>query len=732
MAASQPRTSAADQVGCPAAPAAGLAECMTVFQPPASADSVPGFTPTALRSAYDLSGPAARAGGGETVAIVTAYSDPSAAADLAVYRKHFSLPACGPAGGCLRIVSEHGSSTGLPAANSSWATSDALELDVVSALCPNCHLLLVDAASNSLASLGTAENAAVSAGAKFVVNGWAAPEYIGQDAYDHYFNHTGVVIVAASGDSGYGRSYPADLPYVTSAGGTSLVRSAFNTRHWADIAWSGTGSACSALEVKPSWQRADASASTGCLNRTQNDVAADADPGTGAAVYDSYGSTAGWTQGGGTALAAAIVTSAYALAGTPAPRTYPASYPYQHLGHLNDVTFGSNGPCSLNPDYICDTRAGFDGPTGLGTPEGTTAFSASGTDPVTVMDPGTQDAGHSAPVSFTITGLDSRAGASLTWTASGLPTGVSVSPVAHSSSAQISGSLPAAVRSYAVTVTATDPSTHKTASTWFSIVAAGSLTPSAPVTGNIVTDFSPPDGTGTECLDGGAQTAGTEVTLQLCDEGLAQDWTYLPGGAPGRPAEITTNGLCLGLTAGTPALATCDQSDARQGWQVGSNGALENAGSGTCLDAGAKQTGPLTVSACRSALPQQQWMIDQGTLQSAIPGICVASDTSFSRPPSPVQVEPCGQSGQNYDFTLNQDNQIVIADECVATTARGGYLVAQACGTASEYWLVLPGGQLLNEATGMCLGDPGNARQTGAQLQLEPCFGALGELWSIG
>ena len=592
MAASQPRTSAADQVGCPAAPAAGLAECMTVFQPPASAESVPGFTPTALRSAYDLSGSAARAGGGETVAIVTAYSDPSAAADLAVYRKHFSLPACGPAWGlpahCQRARQQHGPAGSKLVMGDVGCPGTGRRLGAV----PELPSTARRRGQQFAGQPGRRGECRGLGGRQVVVNGWAAPEYVGQDAYDHYFNHTGVVIVAASGDSGYGRSYPADLPYVTSAGGTSLVRSAFNTRHWADIAWSGTGSACSALEVKPSWQRADASASTGCLNRTQNDVAADADPGTGAAVYDSYGSSAGWAQGGGTALAAAIVTSAYALAGTPAPRTYPASYPYQHLGHLNDVTFGSNGPCSLNPDYLCDTRAGFDGPTGLGTPEGTTAFSASGTDPVTVMDPGTQDAGHSALVSVTITGLDSRAGASLTWTASGLPTGVSVSPVAHSSSAQISGSLPAAVRSYAVTVTATDPSTHKTASTWFSIVAAGSLTPSAPVTGNIVTDFSPPDGTGTECLDGGAQTAGTDVTLQLCDEGLAQDWTYLPGGAPGTPAEITSNGLCLGPTAGTPALATCDQSDATQGWQVGSNGALENAGSGTCLDAGAQADRP--------------------------------------------------------------------------------------------------------------------------------------------
>jgi hypothetical protein len=727
-AASHPGNAAS--ISCQSTSTAGQAECMAVLQPAGSAASVPGFGPTALRSAYGLTAASARAGQGETVAVVAAYSDPSAAADLAAYRKHFLLPACGEAAGCLRIVNENGGTNDPPAPNASWAAAQALELDAISALCPKCDLLLVEARSNSLANLGIAENTAVSAGARFVLNGWAASESVGQDVYDHYFDHPGVAVVAAAGDSGYGRSFPGDLPYVTSVGGTSLVRSAFNTRHWAETVWADTGSGCSALEMKPSWQRADASAATGCLNRTQNDVAADADPSTGAAVYDSYHSSTAWSRGGGTALAAAIVTSAYALAGTPAPRTYPASYPYQHPGHLNDVAFGSNGACTLNPAYICNAQHGFDGPSGLGTPEGTTAFSATGTDPVTVMDPGTQDAADGGQVGFTITGLDSRAGASLRWAASGLPAGVSISPAAGSASAQVSGDLPPAARSYAVTVTATDPATQQAATTHFAIVAAGSLTPSAPVTSTIVTDFSPPDGAGTECLDGGAETAGTDATLQLCSESLQQAWTYLPEGAPGAPAEITISGLCLGLTAGQPALAACDQADATQGWHFIANGGLRNAGAGTCLNAGAKNTGPLTLRTCNSSVPQE-WSLSQGTLQSGIPRICVTGNYLVGQPPAPIQVEPCGQDGLDYDFTLNQDNEIVSGDAC-AVAGAGGYLVSQDCGSADGYWLILPGGEFLNEGTDLCLADPGHATYAGAQLELQPCYGALGEIWSIG
>ena len=437
--------------------------------------AVPGYTPASLRSAYGLTKASAGGGSGATVAIVGAYRDPNAAADLAAYRSHFKLPACAQAGHCLRIVNEHGGTTGLPGPEPGWAASQATQMDAISALCPRCHLLLVDASSTSLTDLGTAEDTAVTLGARFVVNGWSGIEFAGETSYAGYFNHPGVAIVFAAGDTGYGARFPADQPFVTAVGGTTLTRSTVNSRGWAETAWSQTASGCAALGIKPSWQRSDARTPGGCLNRTENDVAADADPGTGAAVYDSYAASKSWTKAGGTSLAAAIVTATYALAGTPLPRTYPARYPYQHAGHLFDVQFGSNGgSCEPDRQYLCTAGPHYDGPTGLGTPDGTAAFTDAGSQPVTVMDPGTQDLQAGTSVTIEIPGLDARAGAApLAYTATGLPAGLSITSVPNTTSARITGTLPATVTSYAVTVTAKDAATGQSATTHFSIVAAG-------------------------------------------------------------------------------------------------------------------------------------------------------------------------------------------------------------------------------------------------------------------
>ncbi len=238
------------------------------------------------------------------------------------------------------------------------------------------------------------------------------------------------------------------------------------------LAWASSSSGCASLQPKPSWQRADAQASTGCLNRTENDVAANADPTTGAAVFDTTGTT-GWSQAGGMALASAIVTATYALAGIPAAGTYPASYPYAHSKNLFDVQFGSGGGfCESSRQYLCNARPHYDGPSGLGTPDGTAAFSANGSGTVTVMDPGTQDEQEGSSVTIKLTGLDSRKGARLSYTATGLPAGLSIAPLAASAGAQITGTLPSTLKSYSVAVTGTDAKTGQSSTTHFSIVSA--------------------------------------------------------------------------------------------------------------------------------------------------------------------------------------------------------------------------------------------------------------------
>ncbi|MEU8971962.1 S53 family peptidase [Streptomyces monashensis] len=345
--------------------------------PNAASDSPTGYGPSDIQSAYGLTSAAASNGSGETVAIVDAYDDPNAEADLATYRSQYGLSDCTTDNGCFKKVGQTGSTTSLPTADSGWAGEESLDLDMVSATCPNCNILLVEAKSASDANLGTAVNEAVKLGAKFVSNSYGGAGSSSDTSYDSkYYNHPGVAITASAGDQAYGAEYPAGSQYVTAVGGTAL-KTASNSRGWTESVWNtssteGTGSGCSAYDPKPSWQT-----DSGCSNRMIADVSAVADPATGVSVYDSYGSDGtGWNTYGGTSASSPIIASVYALAGTPSSGSYPAQYPYNAAGTsaLNDVTSGSNGTCDT--DYFCTAGTGYDGPTGWGTPEGTSAFSA--------------------------------------------------------------------------------------------------------------------------------------------------------------------------------------------------------------------------------------------------------------------------------------------------------------------------------------------------------------------
>jgi subtilase family serine protease len=327
-----------------------------------------GYGPSSIQSAYKL--PSSTAGSGETVAIVDAYKDPTAAKDLAVYRSTYGLPACTVASGCLKIVSQTGSTTSLPKTNAGWATEESLDLDMVSATCPKCHIILVEATTASNANLGKAVNEAAKLGANAISNSYGGSESSTDTTYDTtYYDHPGIAITASSGDSGYGVEYPAASPYVTAVGGTSLSTSS-NSRGWTETAWSGAGAGCSAYEAKPGFQ---SSAGTGCSKRAVADVSAVADPNTGVAVYDTtpYQGFSGWQVYGGTSVASPLIASVYALAGNTSS-VDNASRAYTNHTSLFDVTSGSDGSCS--PSQLCTARSGWDGPTGYGTPDGVGAF----------------------------------------------------------------------------------------------------------------------------------------------------------------------------------------------------------------------------------------------------------------------------------------------------------------------------------------------------------------------
>ncbi|GAA2249218.1 peptidase S8 [Kitasatospora cystarginea] len=326
-----------------------------------------GYGPSDLLSAYNLP---VGGGAGQTIAIVDAYDDPNAESDMAVYRAQYGLPACTTANGCFKKVNQTGG-TKYPSKNSGWAGEISLDLDMVSAIAPNAKIILVEANTAGMTNLGTSVNTAVKLGAKFVSNSYGGSESSADTSYDtSYFNHPGVAITVSAGDSAYGAQYPASSRYVTSVGGTALKRSS-GARGWSESVWStssteGTGSGCSAYDAKPTWQK-----DTGCGKRTVSDVSAVADPATGVAVYQTYGGS-GWAVYGGTSASSPIIAGVYALAGAPSTGSYPASFPYAHTSALNDVTTGSNGSCS--PSYLCTAGTGYDGPTGLGTPNGLTAF----------------------------------------------------------------------------------------------------------------------------------------------------------------------------------------------------------------------------------------------------------------------------------------------------------------------------------------------------------------------
>jgi streptogramin lyase len=326
-----------------------------------------GYSPENLRSAYDL--PSTSAGYGQTIAVVDAYDDPNAESDLAVYRREYGIPECKASSGCFHKVNQTGG-TSYPAPSKSWAKEISLDLDMVSAICPNCHILLVEATENTDSDFAAAENEAATLGATEISNSFGGNELSEPDEDVEAYDHAGIPIAAAGGDDGYGVSSPASNPNVIAVGGTALTP-ATNARGWEETVWyhldeegvyTGTGSGCS-LEAKPAWQK-----DTGCADRTTNDVAAVADENTPVSAYDSYETADPWRLPGGTSVATPIVAAAMALANAytrslPGAEALYDEAAQKGTGALDDVVSGSNGSCG---NYLCTAGVGYDGPTGLG------------------------------------------------------------------------------------------------------------------------------------------------------------------------------------------------------------------------------------------------------------------------------------------------------------------------------------------------------------------------------
>ena len=327
------------------------------------------MSPADLHSAYKLP---TTGGANQTVAIVDAGDDATAETDLAVYRTTYGLPACTTANGCFHKVNQRGAATPLPT-DQGWGVEIALDLDMVSAACPQCKILLVEGDSASFDDLGASVNEAVALGANEVSNSYGGAESNGIAAYASYYTHPGTAIVASSGDSGYGiPSAPAEFTSVVAVGGTSLTKAA-NTRGWTETAWAsdggGAGSGCSAWIAKPAWQT-----DPNCPGRMIADVAADADPQTGPAVYGTTDGLTGWNIVGGTSASSPFIAGVIALAGNPQKFPNASAFYTDHRG-VFDVVGGNNiTGMDCGGDYQCNAVPGYDGPTGWGTPDGLSGF----------------------------------------------------------------------------------------------------------------------------------------------------------------------------------------------------------------------------------------------------------------------------------------------------------------------------------------------------------------------
>ncbi len=453
-----------------------------------------GLTPEELAMAYGYN-PAA-GGSGQTIALVDAYDDPKIESDLATFDTEYGIAQCTKANGCFTKVSQSGSATVLPVHDKSgWSVEIALDVEMAHSACPNCKILLVEANNESFKNLAAAVGEAVSLKATEVSNSYGGPEGQLGSAERGAYKHSGVVIAAATGDSGYDDwtrysnegepvaaeqpDAPASLPSVVAVGGTTLELNAVGKRA-SERVWNGngveddgefaegaTGGGCSTLFAAEPWQQATPGyAATGCAGkRVAADVSAVADPNTGFDIYDSYncgpaceefGGGEGWLTIGGTSVSTPLISSLYALAGGGHGVEYPSLTLYGHLGEsssLFDVTEGGNGYCDdgglacganeleeatvdCEGTTACNAAPGFDGPSGVGAPNSLNLFKL--LLPTAVLTP-PNSLEASIPASFSASASsDPYPGAVLTYSwnwGDGTPSGTGVSPT-HSYSAQ--------------------------------------------------------------------------------------------------------------------------------------------------------------------------------------------------------------------------------------------------------------------------------------------------------
>jgi subtilase family serine protease len=318
-------------------------------------DAIPGLHPSDLQQAYNTVDASTNGGKNVLVAIVVAGDDNHIEEDLAAYRSAFGLPPCVSATGCFRRVNQDGGSALPP--DRGWSIELALDVAMVSAMCPNCRIIVVEANDSADGNMAAAALTAVHQGATVVSNSYGDGEYNGEMTWRGYYAQPGVSYTASSGDGGVGPGalIPAAFDHVVAVGGTALRRDSSGGRGWSEVAWAGAGSGCSSEVTITNWQPG-----TPCGNyRATADISYVASDETPVAAYNG-----GWVVDWGTSASAPAIAGLIAVSGH---NVLPSDL-YKNPGNFFDVTSGSNGTCDIA--VLCTAGPGWDGPTGLGTPNG--------------------------------------------------------------------------------------------------------------------------------------------------------------------------------------------------------------------------------------------------------------------------------------------------------------------------------------------------------------------------
>jgi len=325
-----------------------------------------------LRTAYGMT---ALGDPSRVVAIVDAYDDPDAFANLTRFRTDQNLPviqSCAlstltgltssAANPCFTKTNQSGG-TSLPAANAGWANEIDLDLQAASAICPMCSILLLEASSASILNLGSAvTTASNTAHVLAISNSYGAGDTLGSfyTAWDNAAKK-GIAVTASTGDGGFATSFPASATNVIAVGGTSLTADSTGARA-AETVWTGSGSGCSSYNAAPAWQTIPGNPCAG--KKATADLSADADPGTGLAIFTTYGGSHGYWVFGGTSLSSPIIAAQYAEQGGYGASNLAGNYAWAAGTSYFDVTSGSNGSCGTA--VLCNAGTGWDGPTGRG------------------------------------------------------------------------------------------------------------------------------------------------------------------------------------------------------------------------------------------------------------------------------------------------------------------------------------------------------------------------------